>query len=181
MKYVLFFLCLFSSFVIPHSSLAAEQPNVLFIAIDDLRPELGCYGASHMQTPNVDRLAKEGLLFERAYCQVSVCNPSRNSVLSGCRPDTTRILNNQNFLRPMMPDVVTLPQHFKNSGYTTISLGKIFHHSEREPGDDPQSWSEPSWYHGPKYRSWFAKESLDYVAKLKALPKKEQPKLMRGP
>ncbi|MDZ4289267.1 MAG: sulfatase, partial [Prosthecobacter sp.] len=75
----------------------------------------------------------------------------------------------------------TLPQHFKNNGYTSISLGKIFHHSEREPGDDPQSWSEPAWYHGTPYRSWFTKESLDYVAKLKALPKKEQPRLMRGP
>src|SRR4029078_9302648 len=93
---------------------------------------------------------------------------------------TTRIFNNQTFLRPMMPDVLTLPQHFKNNGYTTLSLGKVFHHSEREPGDDRQSWSEPAWYHGTPNRNWFAKESLDYVAKLKALPKTEQPKLMRG-
>jgi len=123
---------------------ADAKPNVLFIAVDDLRPELGCYGAKYMQTPNVDRLAKRGLLFERAYCQVAVCNPSRNSVLSGMRPDTTKIFNNQTFLRQTMPDVVTLPQHFKQNGYTTLSLGKIFHHSEREPGDDPQSWSDSS-------------------------------------
>jgi iduronate 2-sulfatase len=160
---------------------SAERLNVVFIAVDDLRPELACYGAKHIVSPNIDRLAANGLLFERAYCQVAVCNPSRNSVLSGCRPDTTRIYNNQTFLRPMMPDVVTLPQHFKNSGYTSLSLGKIFHHSEREPGDDLPSWSEPAWYHGTPHRSWFARESLDYVAKLKSLPKKDQPRLMRGP
>jgi iduronate 2-sulfatase len=162
--------------------LAAAEPklNVLFIGVDDLRPELGCYGAKHMHSPNIDRLAARGLLFERAYCQVAVCNPSRNSLLSGARPDTTRILNNQTFLRPMMPDVVTLPQHFKSHGYTTLSLGKIFHHSEVEPGDDPQSWSEPAWYHGQPYRHWFTKESLDFVKELKALPKAKQPKQLRA-
>src|SRR5688500_14106288 len=110
---------------------AAERKlNVLFIAVDDLRPELRCYGAAHIQSPNIDRLASRGLLFERAYCQVAVCNPSRNSVLSGARPDTTGIFDNQTFLRPKMPDVVTLPQHFKNHGYHAVSLGKIFHHSQ---------------------------------------------------
>ncbi|MCW0220888.1 MAG: sulfatase-like hydrolase/transferase, partial [Prosthecobacter sp.] len=126
------------------ASFCQAAPNVLFIAVDDLRPELGCYGAKQMISPNLDRLAERGMLFERAYCQVAVCNPSRNSVLSGCRPATTTILANNKFLRPTMPDVVTLPQHFKNHGYTTLSLGKIFHHSDREPGDDPLSWSEPS-------------------------------------
>lgn len=159
---------------------AAERPNVLFIAVDDLRPELGCYGAAHMKSPNIDKLASRGLLFERAYCQVAVCNPSRNSVLSGCRPDTTGIFDNQHFLRPQMPDVVTLPQHFKNNGYTTLSLGKVFHHSEREPGDDAQSWSQPAWYHGEPYRHWFTKASLDYVKSLKALPKDQQPKQLRA-
>jgi arylsulfatase A-like enzyme len=173
-------LFLFSSFAILHSSFAAKPLNVLFIAVDDLRPEIGCYGAEHMKTPHMDRLAKNGLLFERAYCQVAVCNPSRNSVLSGTRPDTTGIFDNQHFLRLQMPDVVTLPQHFKNHGYTTLSHGKIFHHSEREPGDDPQSWSEPAWYHGEPYRHWFNQESLDYVRRLKALPKAQQPKQLRA-
>ena len=172
-------LILFSSFIIPHSSFAAPL-NVLFIAVDDLRPELGCYGAAHMKTPHLDHLASRGMQFERAYCQVAVCNPSRSSVLSGTRPDTTGVLDNQHFMRPNMPDVISLPQHFKNHGYTSLSLGKIFHHSEREPGDDPQSWSEPSWYHGEPYKHWFTQESLDYVKQLKAVPKAQQPKQLRA-
>ncbi len=173
------------------ASISVGATNVLFIAVDDLRPELGCYGADHIQTPNVDRLAGRGLLFERAYCQVAICNPSRNSILSGCRPDTTGIFDNDHFLRPSMPDVVTLPQHFKQHGYTSLSLGKIFHHSTFQPGDDPQSWSEPAWYQGPDGTaydysreatySWFTKESHNYVNRLKALPKNKQPRLMRGP
>lgn len=173
-------LILLSSFALLHSSFAAQPLNVLFIAVDDLRPELGCYGAAHMKTPHLDRLASQGMLFERAYCQVAVCNPSRSSVLSGTRPDTTGVLDNQHFMRPNMPDVISLPQHFKNHGYTSLSLGKIFHHSEREPGDDPQSWSEPAWYHGEPYKHWFTQESLDYVKQLKALPKAQQPKQLRA-
>lgn len=171
--------CVLSLLIVSGASFAAPL-NVLFIAVDDLRPEIGCYGAMHMKSPNIDKLASRGLLFERAYCQVAVCNPSRNSILSGCRPDTTGVFDNQHFLRPNMPGVLTLPQHFKNSGYTAISLGKIFHHSEKEPGDDPQSWSEPAWYHGEPYRHWFSKESLDYVKQLKALPKDRQPKQLRA-
>lgn len=159
---------------------AEARPNVLFIIVDDLRPALGCYGASHIRSPNIDKLAARGLLFERAYCQVAVCNPSRSSLLSGARPDTTQVFDNQHFLRPNLPDVVTLPQHFKNHGYHSVSLGKVFHHSEREPGDDPQSWSEPAWYHGEPYRHWFTQESLDYVKNLKALPKAQQPKKLRA-
>ncbi|MES2596176.1 MAG: sulfatase [Verrucomicrobiota bacterium] len=170
------FLFLFSAV-----ALASAAPmNILFIAVDDLRPELACYGAGHMKSPNIDKLAASGMLFERAYCQVAVCNPSRSSVLSGTRPDTTGVLDNQHFMRPNMPDVISLPQHFKNHGYTSLSLGKIFHHSEREPGDDPQSWSQPAWYHGEPYRHWFNKESLNYVKELKALPKDKQPKQLRA-
>lgn len=174
-----FTLFLASAFFICLSSSAAPL-NVLFIAVDDLRPELGCYGAAHMKTPHLDRLASQGMTFERAYCQVAVCNPSRSSVLSGTRPDTTGVLDNQHFMRPNMPDVISLPQHFKNHGYTSLSLGKIFHHSEREPGDDPQSWSEPAWYHGEPYKHWFTQESLDYVKRLKVLPKEKQPKQLRA-
>lgn len=176
----LLFLLLVSGFGMPLSTSAEEPLNVLFIAVDDLRPELGCYGAAHIKTPHIDRLAASGMLFERAYCQVAVCNPSRSSVLSGTRPDTTGVLDNQHFMRPNMPDVISLPQHFKNHDYTSVSLGKIFHHSDREPGDDPKSWSEPAWYHGEPYRHWFTKDSLDYVKRLKSLPKDKQPKLIRA-
>jgi iduronate 2-sulfatase len=167
--------------VVCGKSLSADKPNVLFIAVDDLRTELGCYGAKHIQSPNIDRLAATGLVFERAYCQQAVCNPSRASVLSGRRPDTTRVMANNTFLRPMMPDVVTLPQLFKNNGWHSLSLGKVFHHSEGQPGDDPQSWSEPSWYHGEPYRHWFTKESNELIKRLKGLPEAERPKLIRGP
>lgn len=160
---------------------ADKKLNVLFLIADDLRPDLGCYGARQIQSPNIDRLAAQGMVFDRAYCQQAVCNPSRASLLSGCRPDTTRVMANNTFLRPMMPGVLTLPQHFKNSGWHATSLGKVFHHSEKEPGDDPQSWSEPSWYHGEPYRSWFSKESDEFIKQLKKLPEKERPKLIRGP
>jgi len=160
---------------------AARKPNVLLLIADDLRPDLGCYGAKHIQSPNIDRLAARGMVFERAYCQQAVCNPSRASLLSGCRPDTTRVMANNTFLRPMMPGVLTLPQQFRNNGWHTISIGKVFHHSEKEPGDDPQSWSEPSWYHGEPYRHWFSKGSDEFIKRLKKLPEKERPKLIRGP
>lgn len=158
-----------------------RRPNVLFIAVDDLRPDLGCYGDARMRTPNLDALAARGLLFERAYCQVAVCNPSRVSLLAGARPDTTRVLDNQHFLRDVLPDVVTLPQHFKNHGWTAISLGKIYHHSEREPGEDPASWSEPAWHRSESARQWFLKETLDELERLKRLPDNKRPSLIRGP
>ncbi|MDZ4851515.1 MAG: sulfatase [Pirellulaceae bacterium] len=155
--------------------------NVLFIAVDDLRPELACYGVSFMQTPNLDRLASHGMLFERAYCQVSVCNPSRASLLSGARPETTRVWDNQHFLRQFLPDVLTLPQYFKNHGWQTISLGKIFHNSDREPGQDPISWSELAWFKGKTGREWFSKETNDELNRLRNLPEKDRPALIRGP
>lgn len=111
--------------------------NVLFIAVDDLRPQLGCYGQREIISPNIDRLASEGLLFERTYCQQAVCAPSRASILSGCRPDTTRIYDLNTPLRKAMPDVLSLPQHFRENGYETLSIGKIYHH----PSDDARGWS----------------------------------------
>lgn len=167
---------------------APMRPNVLFIVVDDLRTELGCYGAP-VQTPALDRLARAGLLFERAYCQQAVCNPSRASVLAGVRPDTTQVLDNSRVVRAALPDVVTLPQHFKNHGYHTVSVGKVFHHEEVEtggdvrnrPGDDPLSWSEEPWFHGQPYAQWFRPESHALVAAMRALPKEKQPRVMRGP
>ncbi len=116
----------------------AKRPNVLFIAVDDLRPELGCYGHKDVISPNIDRLAASGIRFERAYCQQAICAASRCSLLSGCRPDTTKIYDLVHPLRKTMPDIVSLPQLFKRHGYTTISLGKIYHHRD----DDLVGWSE---------------------------------------
>jgi iduronate 2-sulfatase len=119
-------------------SVGRAHVNVLFIVVDDLRPELGCYGHSQIKSPNIDSLAACGMLFERAYCQQAVCAPSRASLLSGCRPDTTKIYDLQTPLLKTMPDVVTLPQLFRKAGYVTVSLGKVYHHAN----DDPKGWAE---------------------------------------
>lgn len=121
-----------------------SKPNVLFIVVDDLRTELNCYGASHMVTPSIDRLAESGVIFQRAYCQQAVCAPSRNSFLTGLRPDELGIYDLQTFFRANVPDVVTLPQHFKNNGYRTEAVGKIFHTGHGNK-DDVRSWSVPKW------------------------------------
>ncbi len=126
---------------------AAQRPNVLFIMADDLRSELGCMGAAHVKSPHIDLLAKRGRLFMRAYCQQAVCNPSRASMLTGLRPDTLRIWDLPTHLREQKPRVVTLPQHFKNHGYFTQCMGKIFHNWRQNIQGDPQSWSVPQVLH----------------------------------
>ena len=139
-----------------------SKPNVLFVVVDDLRPQMGCYGQGWVQSPHMDRLAAKGLLFERAYCQQAVCAPSRASVLSGCRPDTTTIYDLQTPLRSVMPDVVTLPQHFRDHGYETASIGKVYHHAM----DDLQGWSkEPFQSKGDwKGRGYLTDEALEVIA-----------------
>src|SRR5437868_12968581 len=98
---------------------AADAPklNLLLIAFDDLRPELGCYGNKLIDTPNFDALAKTGVRFDRAYCQFPLCNPSRSSLLTGRQPNTTGVTDNRTFFRDAHPDFVTLPQHMKSNGY----------------------------------------------------------------
>lgn len=119
-----------------------RRKNILFIAVDDLRPELGCYGHPMVKTPNIDRLADQGLLFERTYCQQAVCAPSRASLLTGKRPDTTKVYDLKTHIRTTMPDVVTLQQHFKNSGYFSEGIGKLFHIQL----EDAASYSVPHRY-----------------------------------
>ena len=120
----------------------AKWPNVLFIAIDDLRPELGAYGAQHMITPNIDALAKQGLLFKRAYAQVAVCGASRASMMTGILPTKKRFSSFKTRADKEVPNALTLPQVFKQAGYTTLSNGKIFH----DPEDGTNTnWSEPAW------------------------------------
>jgi len=113
------------------------KPNVLFIPVDDLRPELGCYGDTNIKTPNIDRLAAQGVVFEQTYCQQAVCNPSRASLLTGLRPDSTEVWDLKRHFRDVLPDVVTLPQYFKENGYTSIGFGKTFHNND----PDTISWS----------------------------------------
>ncbi|MDE0466454.1 MAG: sulfatase-like hydrolase/transferase [Candidatus Poribacteria bacterium] len=121
---------------------ASDLYNVLFIIVDDLRPLLGCYGHSEMHTPNIDALAERGTLFNRAYCQYPLCNPSRISMMTGLRPETTGVYGNTKGWREALPEVVTLPQHFKTHGYHTRSVGKIAHAAT---WDDELSWSAPIW------------------------------------
>jgi arylsulfatase A-like enzyme len=134
------------------------RPNVLLIMADDLRPQLGCYGDPVVRTPRLDAFAEGALRFDLAFAQSAVCSPSRNSLLGGLRPNTTGLRGFGVRLRDRVPDIVTLPQHFKNNGYHTRAFGKIFHlYDESMLGseDDPDSWSAalqlpavPVW--GPK-------------------------------
>lgn len=118
-------------------SRAEGRHNVLFIAIDDLRPALGCYGDETAVTPHIDRLAKRGTVFNRAYCQQAVCGPSRLSLMTGRRPDTTRVWDLQTHFRAALPDVVTLAQHFKEHGHHCRSIGKIYHGGGAPSKDAP--------------------------------------------
>ncbi len=135
------------------------RKNVLFITVDDLRPELGCYGASGIRSPNIDRLAREGVVFDRAYCQFALCNPSRTSLLTGMRPDRVGVVGNHVHFRDRHPDLVTLPQHFKNHGYEARGVGKIYHGvfptgASVQPADtmgDLPSWSTRPYRPGPRY------------------------------
>jgi len=117
------------------------RPNVLLIAIDDLRPELGCYGAEGARTPNIDRLAGQGVVFERAYCMVPSCGASRASLMTSLRPTPKRFVNFESRADADAPGITTLHLLFRQSGYTTLSDGKVLH--ERE--DSAEGWSRPAW------------------------------------
>ncbi|MBI9019310.1 MAG: sulfatase [Phycisphaerae bacterium] len=145
---------------------SGQKPNILFISVDDLRIQLGCYGHTETISPNIDRLASEGTLFNRAYCQVPVCGPSRVSAMTGIRTNS-----NQWYTSNLSQSFKSLPQYFKDYGYHSISNGKIYHHMH----DDENSWSEKPWrsvpiYHGPgdwaKYNTyglWNNPDSANYI------------------
>lgn len=172
---------------------AGRSRNVLFIAVDDLRPQLGCYGYSRIKSPNIDKLAGQGVRFDRAYCQQAVCAPTRASLLTGTRPDTTRVYDLQTPLNTVRPDLVSLPHHFRRNGYETVSLGKIFHHAN----EDPQGWSTEPWLPrgrwGGAWRGYVDPTSLvavrqmdailtaAYESEIKAGRKAPKPVLGRGP
>ncbi|HEY9507189.1 MAG TPA: sulfatase [Gemmatimonadales bacterium] len=126
---------------------APRPPNVLFIAVDDLRPTIGAYGDPVARTPNLDRLARSGATFLRAYAQQALCNPSRASLMTGLRPDSLRVWDLETDFRSTVPDVVTLPQHFMRYGYRTVQIGKIYHNTI----PDSASWHREIHLHGFPY------------------------------
>jgi iduronate 2-sulfatase len=145
MKYTPQIILLASFFAsMPAFARADQRPNVLLICVDDLKPLLGCYGDELARTPSIDRLASRGMRFDAAYCNQAVCSPSRNALLTGMRPTTLGIYDLGTNFRKAAPEAVTLPQYFKQHGYHTEGMGKIFHvgHGNQE---DAASWSVPHW------------------------------------
>jgi iduronate 2-sulfatase len=155
---------------------AADKPNVLFLAVDDLRPEFGAYGKAYIHSPNLDRLANRGVTFNHAYCQQAVCSPSRSSLLTGTRPDTTKVWDLETHFRRALPDVVTLPQHFKQHGYFVRGMGKLYHGGL----DDPQSWSVP--WTSPKtgHGAYGLPENNALTKRAPAATPKNAPKAKKG-
>lgn len=160
MRHILwFFLVLVSCSGNPELHQALLQPNILFIAVDDLRPELGCYGKELISSPHIDRLAAEGTRFDRSYCNIPVCGASRASLMTGLRPARNRFLSYLSRADEEAPDIITLPGLFHENGYRTISNGKIFHHAD----DDSLSWDE-IWHprsNSPRWRDYALQENID--------------------
>ncbi|MBD99684.1 MAG: iduronate sulfatase [Verrucomicrobia bacterium] len=123
----------------PKSSPKVQKPNILFVSIDDLGPNLGVYDNAYIHSPNIDAFAQEGTTFRRTYCQAAVCAPSRASLMTGIRPDSSRVWHLGDKFRKLHPNIVTMPQHFSKHGYYTACIGKIFHNYM----PDSVSWDEP--------------------------------------
>jgi iduronate 2-sulfatase len=137
--------CILALILFATTSRADDRLNVLFIAVDDMNCSLSSYGNEDVSSPHIDALAQRGVLFERAYCQQAVCNPSRASVMTGLRPDTVKVWDLRADFRDAVPDAVTLPQLFEQNGYHTQNIGKIYHNMG-DLNDEP-SWSVPSVMH----------------------------------
>ncbi|MFZ4670791.1 MAG: sulfatase [Flavobacterium sp.] len=141
LAYLLFLFAITTSVFAQNKS--TNKPNILFIAVDDLKPVLGCYGNTLVKTTNIDRLAKMATVFNKNYCQQAICGPTRASLMTGTRPDATKIWNLTTQMRDVNPNTVTLPQYLITQGYTTSGIGKIYHPSSAIGGVDPVSWSIP--------------------------------------
>ena len=136
-----------------------NQPkNILFIAVDDLKPLLGAYGHKDVLSPNIDKLAANGFVMQNNHCQQAVCGPSRASLLTGKRPDYTQIWDLKTHIRKINPDIVTMPQYFKQQGYETAAVGKIFDFRSVDKGNDSISWTYP--YDNFKHNSDIGREYI---------------------
>jgi arylsulfatase A-like enzyme len=139
---------------------AAKRPNVLFLSVDDMNDWVGCLGGyPGVKTPNIDKLARRGVLFRNAHASSPLCNPSRTALFTGLRASTTGIYNNEHWWRPALPDVVTMPQYFRNNGYHAAGAGKVFHHNAGY--NPPDQWDEfqlqefdDPWYRRPEWYPW---------------------------
>ncbi|QDV45648.1 Choline-sulfatase [Stieleria neptunia] len=162
-------LCLVAIVALPQAQ--SKPPNVLLICVDDLKPTIGCYGDPVAVTPNLDALAARGVRFDLAYCNQAVCSPSRNSLMTGLRPQTIGVYDLSTHFRDAAPDAITVSQHFQRNGYLAEGLGKIYHtgHGNR---DDADSWSVPSWR--PKAPAYVLETNL-------AMRKRDAKGRMRGP
>jgi iduronate 2-sulfatase len=130
---------------------SADRPNILFIAVDDLKPILGCYGDQLVKTPNIDRIAAKGTVFLNNFCQQAVCGPTRASLMTGMRPDYTRVWDLKTRMRDMKPDILSLPQYLISQGYSTQGIGKIYDQRCVDEFLDKPSWSVPYHTAGPEY------------------------------
>jgi arylsulfatase A-like enzyme len=141
----------------------AARPNVLFLSVDDMNDWVGPLGGyPGIQTPNIDRLARKGALFKDAHAAAPLCNPSRTALLTGLRPSTTGVYDNEQYWRPVLPDVVTLPRYFKDNGYHVAGAGKVFHHVAG--ANPPDQWHEfklqvfdDPWYRRLDFYPWVKK------------------------
>ena len=139
--------------------IAKNQPkNILFIAVDDLKPLMGVYGQKNIKTPNIDKLASNGFVMQNNHCQQAVCGPSRASILTGKRPDYTQIWDLKTLIRDKNPEIVTMPQYFKQNGYETAAVGKIFDYRSVDKGNDSISWTYP--YDNFKHNSEIGREYI---------------------
>ncbi len=134
-----------------------KRPNVLFIIVDDLRPQLNCYGDKRAISPNIDKIASQGVVFSRAYCQVPVCGASRASLFTGIRPARDRFKTYYTRAETDAPNAITLPEHFRKNGYHTLANGKVFHHND----DSVQSWSEPHYQPEGNWRDYQLETNIE--------------------
>lgn len=143
------------AFILMAGAAFSGKPNILFIAVDDLKPMLGCYGDQDMITPNIDKLAQRGTVFLNNACQQSVCAPSRASLMTGTYPDTTKVYDLKTQIREANPETLTLPEYLRSQGYQTTGTGKIYDPRSVDTNFDTKSWSQPFRQNGPD--EYFAK------------------------